>query len=92
MLSFHEMAAEAAHSFRDRNSKPKIGLAEVTKIDGHIVAVVETTPAENESRRFRIKMSNGRKSYYEGMFAISSDGLKFIALGEIPLPRQSQSS
>ncbi len=79
--TFDGIAIDAIHRFRDHHLSPAIGVTETGFDDGHRINITEQPAADSEQRRFRVHMTNGGPSTYDGLYATTENGIR--SLGEI---------
>lgn len=69
-MSFNVMAVNMIGLFRERHPEPRPGTTETGTISGHRASVTELDPQLGETRRFRVKLTDGRFSTDERVWAI----------------------
>ncbi len=69
-MSFNAMAVNMIGLFRERHPEPKPGTIEAGTISGHRASVTELEPQPGETRRFCVKLTDGRFSTDEQVWAI----------------------
>ena len=69
-MSYDAMAVNMISLFREQHPEPRPGTTETGTISGHRTSVTELDPQLGEARRFRVKLTDGRFSTDEQVWAI----------------------
>lgn len=74
-MTFHSMAANAYHHLILKHPYPTLGATLKIRCQGHTIEIQELAARTDEQRRFKVRISDGRFSTYNGTLAIVPDGM-----------------